>query len=112
MRVPRSLLPLIGLVLLVGMRWAAVSVSSGTFTPFAPHALPQSAQGDFDGDGRSDLALIQDSDDGGQVSIRLSGSFGVASLGTSVVSLIASDIDHDGDLDLVAVALSGQVMAW
>jgi hypothetical protein len=46
------------------------------------------------------------------VSVHLSGSFGVTSLGTSVVSLIASDIDHDGDLDLVTVAPSGLVMAW
>jgi hypothetical protein len=109
----RRLLPLItGVVLAVGMHWAAPSTSPGKFTPFAPHTLPQSAEGDFDGDGRSDLALIQDSDAGSKVSVRLSGSFDVTSLGTGVAGLVVADVDHDGDLDLVAVAPSGQVIVW
>src|SRR6202040_3517098 len=33
-------------------------------------------------------------------------------LEATVVGLIAADIDHDGDLDLIAVASTGQVIAW
>src|ERR1700722_6670990 len=99
------------LLILACTRWPASS-SPGRFTPFAPHALPQRAQGDFDGDGRQDLALVQDGADGLHVSVRLSGSSGGLLLEATVVGLIAADIDHDGDLDLIAVAPTGQVIAW
>jgi hypothetical protein len=102
----------LGLLILAGPCWVAVSGSPARFTPFTSHSLPQRAQGDFDGDGRQDLALVQDGADGLHVSVRLSGSSGALSLEASVVGLIAADIDHDGDLDLVAVAPTGQVIAW
>jgi hypothetical protein len=108
----RSVRLALGLFILACTRWPAASSSPDRFTPFAPHALPQRAQGDFDGDGRQDLALVQDSADGLHVSVTLSGSSGGLLLEATVVGLIAADIDHDGDLDLIAVAPTGQVIAW
>src|ERR1700674_5504499 len=102
----------LGFLILAGMCWPAASSSPSGFTPFTPQALPQHAQGDFDGDGRQDVALVQDGADGSHVSVRLSGSSGALSLEATVVGLIAADIDHDGDLDLVTVAPTGQVIAW
>jgi hypothetical protein len=102
----------LGLLILARICWPAASSSPQGFTPFTPSALPQHAQGDFDGDGRQDLALVQDGVDGSHVSVRLSGSSSALSLDASVVGLIAADIDHDGDLDLVTVAPTGQVIAW
>jgi hypothetical protein len=108
----RPLLLARGLLILAGTCWSAAPSSPGRFTPFTLRALPQHAQGDFDGDGRQDLALIQNSADGSHVSVRLSGSSFVLSLDASVAGLIAADIDHDGDVDLIAVAPTGQVIAW
>jgi hypothetical protein len=108
----RSVRLALGLLILACTRWPAASSSLDQFTPFAPHALPQRAQGDFDGDGRQDLALVQDGADGLHVSVKLSGSSGGLLLEATVVGLIAADIDHDGDLDLIAVAPTGQVIAW
>jgi hypothetical protein len=102
----------LALLILARICWPATSGSPQGFTPFAPSALPQHAQGDFDGDGRQDLALVQEGADGSHVSVRLSGSSSALSLEATVVGLIAADIDHDGDLDLVTVAPTGQVIAW
>jgi hypothetical protein len=99
-------------VILAATCWASVGRATHAFTPYTPPALPQRAQGDFDGDGRPDVALIQDGPNGSQVSIRLSGSSSNVYLTANVGSLIAEDIDGDGDLDLVAGAPSGQVMTW
>jgi hypothetical protein len=106
-------LSLIGLVVLImgGALWAEVARAPG-FTPFVPQTLPQGAPGDFDGDGHPDVALIQDGVDGHHVSVRLSGSPGAVLLDAEVVGVIAADIDHDGDVDLVTAAPSGQVVNW
>jgi len=100
-----------GVLILGSTLWAAVARAPG-FTPFVPQALPQGAPGDFDGDGRPDVALIQDGVDGHHVSVRLSGSPGAVMLDAEVVGVIAADIDHDGDVDLVTTAPSGQVLNW
>jgi hypothetical protein len=101
----------LGVLILGGTLWAGVTKAPG-FTPFVPQALPQGAPGDFDGDGRPDVALIQDGSDGPHVSVRLSGSAGVVMLDAEVVGVIAADIDRDGDVDLVTAAPSGQVVNW
>ena len=99
------------LILLGGMLRAAATTAPG-FAPFVPQTLPQGAPGDFDGDGRPDVALIQNGADGPHVSVRLSGSPGVVTLDAEVVGVIAVDLDHDGDVDLVTAAPSGQVVNW
>ncbi len=99
------------MLVLAGAVWAQGRVP-GVFRPFVPQPLPQRALGDFDGDGRPDVALIQDDGHGRHVSVRLSGLPGVVTLETAVVSVIAADIDHDGDVDLVAAAPTGEVVTW
>jgi hypothetical protein len=112
-RHPLALIGLIlgGTIVLGGAPWPAVAKAPG-FTPFVAQALPQGAPGDFDGDGRPDQALIQDGVGGFQVSVRLSGSSGAVLLDGKVVGVIAADIDHDGYIDLVTAAPSGQVVNW
>src|SRR5712692_10318703 len=87
-----GVLILAGTLWLVGALWAAAKAPG--FTPFVSQALPQGAPGDFDGDGRPDVALIQDGVDGHHVSVRLSGSPGAVMLDAEVVGVIAADIDH------------------
>jgi hypothetical protein len=86
--------------------------SSATFTPFQAQTLPQSAQGDFDGDGQVDTVLIQRGADDRHISVQLSGSDSAVRLDATVTGVIENDIDHDGDLDLVAATPSGEVLIW
>jgi hypothetical protein len=85
---------------------------AGTFTPFVPQAPPQRALGDFDGDGRVDAALIQEGTGDRRISVQLSGSAEAVHLDVPVAGVIEGDIDHDGDLDLVAATSSGDVLIW
>jgi hypothetical protein len=77
-----------------------------SFTP------PQRALGDFDGDGRADLASIQRHAGRQLISVQLSGSQSLIQLDVAVSALIENDIDHDGDLDLVAAKPDGEVLVW
>src|SRR5262249_32646561 len=69
-------------------------------------APPQGVLGDFDGDGRLDVARIQNLDGPPHVSVRLSGSIADVRLDAAIAVLIDNDIDDDGDLDLVAATAS------
>jgi hypothetical protein len=79
---------------------------------FVPANPPQRALGDFDGDGRLDAALIQDRFGDPHISIRLSGSVAEFRLEAPVTSIVDEDVDHDGDLDLVAATSNGDVLIW
>jgi hypothetical protein len=102
----------IAVVFLAGAWWAAAPRASGTFTPLVPVALPQRAAADFDADGRSDLAVIQEDRGTSRVSVILSGSPHAVTFEIDAVSVAASDIDHDGDTDLVVLRRSNQVVIW
>jgi hypothetical protein len=82
------------------------------FAPFVPQAPPQLALGDFDGDGRVDAAIIHDRSGERGISLQLSASTSTVDLEVPVKGVIERDIDHDGDLDLVAATLSGDVVIW
>ena len=109
----RYRLALVGLILggtiVLGSALRVAVAKAPGFTPFVVQALPQGAPGDFDGDGHPDEALIQD---GVHLSVRLSGSSGAVLLDGKVVGVIAADIDHDGYVDLITAAPSGQVVNW
>jgi hypothetical protein len=81
-------------------------------TPFVPQAPPQRAFGDFDGDGRVDAALLEGVTGDRRISVKLSGSIAAVRLDATVTGIIEGDIDHDGDLDLVAATSSGDVLVW
>lgn len=83
------------------------------YTRFVASPLPQHAVGDFDGDGQMDVANISERAIGHQdISIALSGSPDAIRLDAAVSALIEGDIDHDGDLDLLATTPSGDVLIW
>jgi hypothetical protein len=94
--------------------WASLRATRAddAFTPFVARPLPQSARGDFDGDGRPDLAAIRQSPAGLQITVGLSGSSAVVDLSANVTGLLGEDVDHDGDVDLVAVSRAGEVLIW
>jgi hypothetical protein len=105
-------LGLLGLLVSVCGSTATLSRSRGAFTPFVPIQRPTQAIGDFDGDGRPDVARIRDRRaDAAEISVQLSGS-SEATLHTPVTALVDGDVDHDGDLDLLATTVSGDVVVW
>jgi hypothetical protein len=110
-RIPRLAL---GFVLAAATLSAAFSLPKApdAFTPFVPQTPPQLALGDFDGDGRVDSALIQDGAGEHRISVQLSGSPSAVHLEARVSGVIEGDIDHDGDLDLVASTPDGDVLIW
>jgi FG-GAP-like repeat len=119
--VPRLMSPVRRTICLVlGAALAAATLSASVrslkapqaFTPFLRQAPPQRALGDFDGDGRVDTALIQGGASEGRISVQLSGSTSVVRLDARVSGVIEGDVDHDGDLDLVAFTPDGEVLIW
>ena len=101
-------------VVLAGALAAAIvpRLRHGSLTPFVPQPPPQRALGDFDGDGRIDTATVQRHDGDDRISIQLSRSASDVRLDASVTGIVESDVDHDGDLDLVAETASGEVLIW
>jgi hypothetical protein len=94
------------LALIVSLRGTAVR------TPFVPNTLPQRALGDFDGDGRVDTAVIQDDFGNRQIAVKLSGSVSSVRLEAPITAVVQDDVDHDGDLDLVAATADGDILIW
>lgn len=82
------------------------------FVPYRTGSLPQNASGDFDGDGYADVARIDTAGATSAISVQLSGSSQNVHLDATVAVLIDNDIDHDGDLDLVATTPTGDVLIW
>jgi hypothetical protein len=112
--VQRFLRVLAGLVLFLATCAAAISFYAPppSFTPYVDPAPPQRAEGDFDGDGRVDTAFIKDRAGASRISIQLTSSSSSLDLGPAVTSVVEGDIDHDGDLDLVAATPSGELLVW
>jgi hypothetical protein len=112
----RALNLAIAISALAALGVAATIVPGGPrsrYTRFVATPLPQHAIGDFDGDGRPDVANISARSSGHQdISIALSGSTDAIRLDASVSALIEGDFDHDGDLDLLATTPSGDVLIW
>src|SRR5579864_1340687 len=89
---------LLGILLLASGQRAAANRASAAFTRFAQVTAPQHAAADFDGDGRPDVAVIQEG--GSRVWVSLSGSPDALAFEVKASSIVASDVDHDGDDDL------------
>jgi hypothetical protein len=103
---------LLGMCVLASARWGADRPAHGAFAPYVARALPQRAAADFDADGRPDVARIQDGRDGSRVVLTLSGSRDAVALDMDAVSVATSDVDHDGDTDLVVATSSNHVVIW
>ena len=101
----------LGVVVALTMVLSASRRPAPSPAPSVSTVLPQVARGDFDGDGRADVAVIRDTPIGRRIVLGLSAS-SVTDLDASVVSLVAGDVDRDGDLDLVTVSTSGLVVVW
>lgn len=112
--VQRFLGVLVGFVLFSATWTASISLHAAprSFTPYVTHTPPQRAVGDFDGDGRIDTALIENRAGTSRISIQLTSSSSAFDLDPAVTGVVQGDIDHDGDLDLVAATSSGELLVW
>jgi hypothetical protein len=109
----RALIVLLFVGLAVSLSAVAPWRSHARLTPFVSTPLPQRAVGDLDGDGRPDVARIDRQVLGREgISVTLSASSDDVSLTGSVEALIEDDVDHDGDLDLLATTGTGDVVIW
>lgn len=86
-------------------------VDASPFSPYTSPSLSRHASGDFDGDGRPDVARIQD-ESSRQISVWLSGNASPVQLDAAVTMLVDGDVDDDGDLDLVATTANNDVLIW
>ena len=101
-------------------------VNSGFFVPATPSSVPVGsvalglALGDVDGDG--DLDVLTANAGSNTVSVRLNNALNSGNLvgavsipevavATSPTQVLLSDLDHDGDLDFVAICVSGATTA-
>jgi len=100
----------LGIVLCAGAQWTAVRRTAAAFTPFVTRTAPQRASADFDADGRPDVAFIQASDS--RVLVTLSGSPHGQTFEVNATSIVASDIDHDGDTDVTVTTPANQIVIW
>src|SRR5579859_8216007 len=82
------------------------------FHAFTLVALPQHATGDFDGDGRADVAAIQDPNGTSHLVVSLSSSASRVDMNVTASSVVQDDIDADGDLDLVAATPAGDLLVF
>jgi hypothetical protein len=87
------------------------ALAASTFSPYTSPPLARHASGDFDGDGRLDVARIQD-ESSPQISVWLSGNASPVRLDAAVTVLVDDDVDDDGDLDLVATTANNDVLIW
>ena len=87
-------------------------INNARFASYLAQTPPQRAQGDFNGDGRIDTAQIEERVGVGRISIRLSGSSAAVDLEPAVIGVVEGDVDHDGDLDLVATTSAGDLLIW
>ena len=104
----------VAIIALAAGLWSRLPTAAETraFTPYVSNSPPQRASGDFDGDGRPDVARIQDPGGRPHITVLLSGSSVDVRLDASVAALIEGDVDHDGDLDLVAATAAGDVVIF
>jgi hypothetical protein len=92
----------------------ALSVSTRTrgFSTFSPTTLPQRAIGDFDGDGRPDVARIQHTAGHSSIAVQFARSTVTVQLDSNIIALVEADVDHDGDLDLIGATPTGEILVW
>src|SRR5262244_2520283 len=79
------------LLILIAASAMSLKASAGParrFEPYIAAALPQGVSGDFDGDGRLDVARIQNLDGPPHISVRLADSIADVRLDEAIAALI------------------------